>query len=65
MRAVHCTQIRAKSAKNDLKPTGFLKHNFYFEREGVDVKKWQIFPIAPIRAFSVMYTICKGLKLDV
>ena len=29
------TQFRAKSAKNDLKPTNFLKRNFYFEMEGV------------------------------
>jgi hypothetical protein len=28
-------QLRAKSAKNDLKPTNFLKRNFYFEMEGV------------------------------
>ena len=28
-------QFHAKSAKNDLKPTDFLKHNFYFETEGV------------------------------
>ena len=28
-------QFHAKSAKNDLKPTDFLKHNFYFEMEGV------------------------------
>ena len=28
-------QFRAKSAKNDLKPTYFLKHSFYFETEGV------------------------------
>ena len=29
------TQFRAKSAKNDLTPTIFLKHNFYIEAEGV------------------------------
>jgi hypothetical protein len=29
------TQFRAKSANNDLKPTDFLKCNFYFEIEGV------------------------------
>jgi hypothetical protein len=28
-------QVRAKSEKNDLKPTNFLKHNFHFEMEGV------------------------------
>ena len=28
-------QFRAKSAKNDLKPTEFLKHNFHFEKGGV------------------------------
>ena len=28
------TQSCAKNAKNDLKPTHFLKHNFYFETEG-------------------------------
>jgi hypothetical protein len=27
--------FRAKSAKNDLKPTAFLNRNFYFETEGV------------------------------
>jgi hypothetical protein len=37
MRAMQCTQFCAKSAKNDLKPTDFLKRNFYFEREGVCV----------------------------
>ena len=35
MRAKQRTQFCAKSAKNDLKPTDFLKHNFYFEMEGV------------------------------
>ena len=35
MRAMQCMQFRAKSAKNDLKPTDFLKRNFYFETEGV------------------------------
>ena len=29
------TQFRVKSAQNDLKPTDFLKRNFYFETEGV------------------------------
>jgi len=29
------TQFCAKSAKNDLKPTDFLEHNFNFETEGV------------------------------
>ena len=28
-------QFRAKNAKNDLKPTDFLKHIFSFEIEGV------------------------------
>jgi hypothetical protein len=27
------TQFCAKNAKNDLKPTDFLKRNFYFETE--------------------------------
>ena len=31
--------FRAKSAKNDLKPTHFLKHNLYFETEGVEHNK--------------------------
>ena len=35
MRAMQCTQFCAKSAKNDLKSTDFLKRNFYFETEGV------------------------------
>ena len=35
MRAKQRMQFRAKSAKNDLKPTDFLNHNFYFETEGV------------------------------
>jgi hypothetical protein len=35
VRAMQCTQFRAKSAENDLKPTNFLKCNFYFETEGV------------------------------
>jgi hypothetical protein len=29
------TQFRAKRAKNDLKPTEFLKRNFSFETKGV------------------------------
>ena len=35
MRAMQHTKFRAKNAKNDLKPTDFLKRNFYFETEGV------------------------------
>lgn len=36
------TQFCAKSAKNDLKPTDFLKRNFYFETEGVYLSgMWQ------------------------
>ena len=35
VRAMQRKQFRAKSAKNDLKPTNFLKLNFYFETEGV------------------------------
>jgi hypothetical protein len=31
---MQCTQFRAKSAKNDLKSTDFLKRNFCFEPEG-------------------------------
>jgi hypothetical protein len=31
--------VRAKSAKNDLKPTDLLERNFYFEREGVVCKR--------------------------
>jgi hypothetical protein len=31
-------QFRAKSAKNDLKPTDFLKHSFSFETEGLFFK---------------------------
>jgi hypothetical protein len=34
VRAMQCTQFCAKSAKNDLKPTNFLKRNFYFETGG-------------------------------
>ena len=39
MRAMQHTQFRAKNAKNDLKPTDFLKCNFYFETEGVCFKE--------------------------
>ena len=35
MRAMQRKLFRAKSAKNNLKPTDFLEHNFYFEMEGV------------------------------
>ena len=35
MRAMQRMQLCAKSVKNDLKPMVFLKHNFYFEMEGV------------------------------
>ena len=34
---MHRMQFHAKSAKNDLKPTDFIKRNFYFETEGVHV----------------------------
>jgi hypothetical protein len=33
VRTMQCTQFHAKSAKNDLKPTDFLKRNFCFETE--------------------------------
>ena len=35
VRAMQRTQFCAKNAKNDLKPTCFLKRDFYFETEGV------------------------------
>ena len=35
VRAMQCMQFHAKSAKNDLTPTEFLKRNIYFETEGV------------------------------
>ena len=35
VRAMQRTQFHAKSAENDLKPTNFLRRNFYFETEGV------------------------------
>jgi hypothetical protein len=35
VRAMQCTQFRAKSAKNNLKPTDFIIRNFYFEMEEV------------------------------
>jgi hypothetical protein len=38
VRAMHCTQFCAKSAKNDLKPTDFLKRNFYFETESICIE---------------------------
>jgi hypothetical protein len=41
MRAMQRTQFRAKSAKDDLKPTNFIKRNFYFEMEGVICKHIQ------------------------
>jgi hypothetical protein len=33
-------QFRAKSAKDDLKPTDFLKRNFCFEMDGVCYKEF-------------------------
>ena len=39
MKAMQRTQFHAKSAKNDLKPTDFIKHNFYFETEGEILSK--------------------------
>jgi hypothetical protein len=42
VRAMQRMQFRAKSAKNDLKPTNFLKYNFYFETEGVHWKRHTI-----------------------
>jgi hypothetical protein len=35
VRTMQRTQFHAKSAENDLKPTDFLRRNFYFETEGV------------------------------
>jgi hypothetical protein len=35
VRAMQFSQFRAKSTKNDLKPTNFPKRNSYFEIEGV------------------------------
>jgi YHS domain-containing protein len=35
VRAIQRTQFGAKCAKNDLKPTDFVKRNFYYEIEGV------------------------------
>ena len=35
VRALQRTQFCAKSAKNALKPTDFLRLSFYFETEGV------------------------------
>ena len=35
VRAMQRMQFCAKSAKNDLHPTDFLKRNFYSETEGV------------------------------
>ena len=35
VRATQRMQFRAKNAKNDLQPIDILKHNFYFEMEGV------------------------------
>ena len=45
IRAMQRTQFHAKSAKDDLKPTDFLKRNFCFETEGVvkePVKLWSL-----------------------
>jgi hypothetical protein len=35
VRTMQCTQFHAKSAKNDLRTTNFLKRNFCFETDGV------------------------------
>jgi hypothetical protein len=32
---MQCMQFRARSAKKDFEPMDLLKHNFYFETEGV------------------------------
>ena len=40
MKAMQCTPFHAENAKNDLKPTGFLNRNFYFEMEGVVMNKY-------------------------
>jgi hypothetical protein len=40
------TQFCAKNAKNDLKPTNFLKRNLYFEMEGVHSKLHSITLVA-------------------
>ena len=42
MRAMQRTRLCAISARNDLKPTDFLKHNIYFETEGVyPISSWR------------------------
>ena len=35
VRTMQCTQFCAKSVRNDLKPTDFLKLNFHFETKGL------------------------------
>jgi hypothetical protein len=47
MRAMQCTHFRTKIAKNDLKPTGFLKRNFYFETEGVSCNSFTLPNVSP------------------
>jgi hypothetical protein len=49
MRAMQCTHFCAKIAKNDLKPTIFLKSNFYFEMEGVSLMWFGVAPRANTR----------------
>jgi hypothetical protein len=41
VRAIQCTQFRAKNAKNDLTPIDLVKQNFCFETEGV-VGRWDV-----------------------
>ena len=57
VRATQCTQFCAKSAKNDLNPTDFLKRNFHFETERVlgEISKSKAAKQVPPAGWLCMY----------
>jgi hypothetical protein len=56
---MQCTQFRAKSAKNNLKPTYFLRRNFYFETEGVSTWLYSTLTLATSNYFA--YSLISSL----
>ena len=72
VRAKQRTQFRAKSAKNDLKPTDLVNRNFYFETEGVASTKVSIMHSPSYAAFFLAggkthlswFKVCEELLLN-
>jgi hypothetical protein len=62
-RAMQCKQFRAKNAKNDLTPTNFLEHKFYFETEGACVNK-SLSPLHRLGGHKVTFKLGKISHVD-